>query len=263
VTLTIPGSTKEALATVAEHSPEMLDAFFQRVRWHFRQHSKKTFIEEITYAGVWELQKRGALHVHVAIGLNDAEMFEQLLKHHRRWWCQILETYTNKTGVDLFARADGGTWRSRWRKVQTDCQKIRKSCKRYMSKYISKGVTAGEKLEGSAPRRWWFMSKNLKQEVLARRVSNVMMYDNFDEAIRDAAALMESVRGETQKTFAMENPFSGEVVGYQLYFAEGEKHAVYEHLCALLFTEVGAETLKWIRAEIEKPPDKTEQKIAA
>jgi hypothetical protein len=261
VTLTIPGSTKEALATVAENAPEMLDAFFQRVRWHLK--TRKSSIDEITYAGVWELQKRGALHVHVAIGLNDAGMLAELEKNHRRWWCQILETYSSKTGVDLFARADGGTWRKRWRKVQTDCQKIRKSCKRYMSKYISKGTTDGASLDGAAPKRWWFMSRNLKQEVLARRVSHVLMYDDFEECVKDAGALMEAVRGETQKTFAMENPFSGEVVGYQMYFEEGAKSAVYETLCALLFTEIGAETLQKIRSEIERPPDKGEQLLAA
>lgn len=264
LTLTIPGSTPEALRAVAENAGEILDAFFQRVRKFFYmaidENAEKAAVD---YVGVWELQKRGALHIHAAIGLSSPEMFDALVKNHRRWWCHILKTYSAKTGVDLFARAEGGTWSNRWRKVQTDCQKIRKSCKRYMSKYISKGITGGAVLSGGTPKRWWFMAKNLRQEVLARRITHVRMYSDFDECLRDAGALMEAVRGETQKTFAMENPFNGEVVGYQLYFEEGGKGAVYEHLCALLLSEIGNEVLQEIRSELERPPDKPEEKIAA
>ena len=256
ITLTLPGSTKEALETFAAHSSEILDAYFQRVRKHFSNSYDENQVERaIDYVGVWEAQTRGALHLHVAIGIFDHAMFVEMRRVHKRWWCKLLKTYSEKTGVDLFGRAQGGSWRNKWRYVQTDCSLVEKSVKRYMSKYMTKGSANGEPLPFATPRRWWLMSRELRQEVISRRESVVVLYDDIDEAIADVAAAMECIRGETQATFAMENPFNGAVVGYQMYFDEGQKRGIYEHLCALLSTEVGREFLMTIRQKFERPPD--------
>lgn len=264
LTLTLPGSTKEALETFAQHSSEILDAYFQRVRKHFRTSYDE--IEDdrvIDYVGPWEPQQRGALHLHVAVGMYDEAMFAELLKMHKRWWCKLLKTYSEKTGVDLFKRAQGGSWRNKWRYVQTDCVMVQKSVKRYMSKYMTKGHRSVEALPFSTPKRWWVMSRELRREVIAQRRSDVFMVDDFEDAVADVAAAMECIRGETQATFAMENPFNGEIVGYQMYFEHGAKTAIYEHLRALLGTEVGREVLNSIREKLARPPDIPAAKVAA
>lgn len=273
LTLTLPGSITEALDTFAVNSSEILDAYFQRVRKHFSIKERKSrgeiSIEEIEadrvidYTGPWEPQQRGALHLHVAIGIYDQKMFDELLKMHKRWWCKLLKTYSEKTGVDLFARAQGGSWRNKWRYVQTDCVMVEKSVKRYMSKYLSKEHSNGGVMPFSTPKRWWVMSRELRQEVIAQRRSEIIAVGDFEDAIADVAAAMECIRGETQATFAMENPFNGDVVGYQMYFEHGAKTAIYEHLCALFTTEVGREVLNSIREKLARPPDIPAAKVAA
>ena len=273
LTLTLPGSTKEALDAFAANSSEILDAYFQRVRKHFSIKERKSrgeiFAEEIEddrvidYVGPWEPQQRGALHLHVAVGMHDEAMFDELRKMHKRWWCKLLKTYSEKTGVDLFKRAQGGSWRNKWRYVQTDCVMVQKSVKRYMSKYMTKGHANGEVLPFATPKRWWVMSRELRREVIAQRRSEVFMFDDIADAVEDVAAAMECIRGETQATFAMENPFNGEIVGYQMYFEQGAKTAIYEHLRSLFGTEVGREVLQSIREKLARPPDIPVAKIAA
>lgn len=157
LTLTIPGSTTDALRVVAENAGYLLDRLYKKVR---RQS------EDIGWFYAWELQKRGALHLHLCLAASPEQMSMKELKslsHELEGkWFDLLMELRDITGVDCFAKQDGGTWRNRPDIWQSDCQEVKKSVAAYLSKYASKESQDEQKeliakLGGkvSLPLRWW------------------------------------------------------------------------------------------------------------
>lgn len=277
LTLTLPGSTARAKFAFAEHLPGMLNLYFTKVRKQCarfcgrpnEQASSKVArsyrsklsggsqegenTSELDYVSVTELQKRGALHMHVAIGLYNKEMFDYIRRKQRKWWCQVLETFSTKLGVDLFEREEGGTWRNNWRKVQTKWVKVEKSIKRYLSKYLSKGSI--HELSGgvATPRRWWNISRQLRRDVVEAREEFTANYWSVEEFEKASYAVQEMLATDAAASFETRNPFTGQVCGYVNYFEEGGEDFLYEVARSLLSEPAGREAIEEI-CEMRPPP---------
>lgn len=169
VTCTIPGSTPEAFEAVANWSGWIINRLIQP----FRDRGK-----DALWFYVWELQKRGALHLHFAIAaftLAEAKLLAEGLEY--QWWELLLEL-SEKAGVDVFARSERRSWRDKPAVWQSHVSAVRKSVAAYFSKYLGKAVSRsqGQKQRGGkvyCPARWWGCSSKVKRLI----AENTMKYE--------------------------------------------------------------------------------------
>lgn len=198
ITLTLPGSTREALYEFAARSSYIVARLHQWWRDNFPG------AEFIT---VWELQRRGALHMHVAIGgsrLGDIQTFAERM---HRMWCHLLEQVSQFRNIDLFGRSGGGTWRHAWEKVRTEVKPVRKSITRYLSKYVSKAKSKSLQPNSYSPVRWWSCSRTLLAKLRERRltyISPTMCNTTCGEWYETVAG---TICGAAQATFAIANQY--------------------------------------------------------
>ena len=182
ITLTLPGSTRDALEACAAWSAYLME----RVRQFLRDNG---FPNEVI--AVWELQRRGALHMHLAVPRIQGESTCPVPFGLHHLWCSLLESISKKCGVDMFERAKGGTWRYQWSVVRTDIQKTQKSVARYLSKYISKGSVNYAKKMAFYPTRWWSASRTLSQ--MALKATRLLVSPTMP--ISESGDLFERVSG--------------------------------------------------------------------
>lgn len=110
----------------------------------------------------WELQKRGALHWHCVLECPTPEGAVKVLEGWRPLWIRIIESIGRKSGVDMAARKDGGTWAGKYEKWQIDGDYARKRPDRYLAKYLSKSNGKGE---AYFPTRWYGINRALHKEL--------------------------------------------------------------------------------------------------
>lgn len=169
VTCTIPGSTTEAFEAVANWSGWLVNRLIQPLRRHSN---------DALWFYVWELQKRGALHLHFAIAastLAEAKLLAEGLEY--QWWELLLEL-SEKAGVDVFRRSEKKSWRDKPEVWQSHVAFVRKSIAAYFSKYLGKAVSKSQsqKQRGGrvyCPARWWGCSSKVKQLI----AQNTMKYE--------------------------------------------------------------------------------------
>lgn len=165
VTFTLPGSTFAAYDALSRYSGYIANRICQCIRDYKYSES---------YFWVWERQKRGALHLHLFIGLQPGTPWDCYRDALRSCWYASLSQVGQSAGVDMFRHKDGlySTVARYWR---YDYQEVRKGVGNYLSKYVSKEAESGfserpsREDVGLYPRRWWYMSRNLTQEINKRR----------------------------------------------------------------------------------------------
>lgn len=237
ITLTLPGSTRDAIEALADNATGIVNAYMQRIRdslKRWRSEARLPDSNEFDYVGVWEYQTRGALHIHLAIGLASGEEYKRVKERHREWWTNVLEHYSKKTGIDMFAREDGGTWRDKPFLTRTECKRVKKSVARYMSKYISKAVSETGENGAPPPNRWWFMGKSVRNEVLKQRLQTVLTTDTADEAEQVFTDVSFMLAHTSNKVYEMKNPFDNSTCGVITWRERDERMSVFEQLKSML-----------------------------
>lgn len=158
LTGTLPGSTaaaKRALQDWSSYAVNLLKAKISKLGIH----------DSLSFY-VWELQARGALHIHYAVHVPDRSLMRRLIREFKRMWTQIIDAISEKSGVDLWERKYGGSWKSKKRVIRADAQVCKKSPGAYMAKYVSKDAFAPKYIndknaEFLGPARWWGCSRPL------------------------------------------------------------------------------------------------------
>jgi hypothetical protein len=193
VTCTIPGSTKEALRVVSQWSGWIMNRLTQIVRR----------CESVTaWFYVWELQKRGALHLHFAIGSSNSHDAKLLAQQIEFKWFELLLELKEKANVDAFAVSEKRTWRNTPSVWQSHVQFIRKSVAAYFSKYASKQSRAATRVtKGSCPARWWGSCSTIKRGIENARIK--IAIDVFLPNVEDAMSFLRDVlsTGKPIKTY--------------------------------------------------------------
>jgi hypothetical protein len=128
------------------------------------KHWTQKFIEDNHDFYVWEYQKRGVLHLHMAIWVKDAVAREGVLAGFQMAWYRILDKLSKATGVDMLYSSDRVNLREDPSKLQAYAQEVYASATQYLAKYTSKqmgdyGWTEGKGLY--PPVRWWGCSRPL------------------------------------------------------------------------------------------------------
>lgn len=166
VTLTIPGGTRSSFRAVSQWSGWAVNRLLQVIR-------RKSSGVEWFY--VWELQKRGALHLHMALSGAGNEELLQLGRKIRKCWYRVLEEIGRKSGTNPFARGNGygkNTYREFLKGNRV--AEVRKSLAAYFAKYVSKRASKDSgQVEAKfyPPSRWWGISRSLLSKVKKERLN--------------------------------------------------------------------------------------------
>lgn len=160
LTGTLPGSTYESMEAFAKWSGYATD----RIGAWLRN-------QKIEYDSfhVWELQRRGALHIHMLIATKDQSLYKFVQENWKAHWTKILNDIGKKENIDMWARSKGGSWKDSQEVIQTRALPVEKSVSAYLSKYATKGNTHMAKSKGFTvkfyPSRWWGCSRALRQSL--------------------------------------------------------------------------------------------------
>lgn len=241
-TLTLPGSTREVYDTAARESTGLTNAYMQRIR-----HAIKTFCasygietEGLYACGIWEWQDRGALHFHLVVGIEHRKLALYLKHNHRRWWRQVLETYSDATGVDLFQREDGGSWRGDDTKPVTEWAKVKTSVEAYVSKYVAKTARKAG-LEGwIPPKKFWTLSTPLRKEVISARMAVGCHFDTPEKAQEFAYKLAELCQEMGCTVLESKDEFTQETCGFVMYPPKNTKDDFWRMSIRLMAEAGGA-----------------------
>lgn len=154
LTATLPGSTEQAFRAIAEWSGYVVNSLKAWISNHVA--AKLDFY-------VWEYQRRGALHLHYCVHVQDENARTHIQNGFKNWWIGILHRVGEKSLTDLFRKNDKFTHLSDPSQVRAVAEVCRKSPARYLAKYLSKSAT---KIKGRArfftPSRFWGTSRPLK-----------------------------------------------------------------------------------------------------
>lgn len=178
VTLTIPGHSRGAFSAVSLWSGYAVNRLLQVIR-----RSGKP----VEWFYVWELQKRGALHIHMALsGVSQPELL-RIGRKIRKCWFRVLEEIGRKSDTNMFLRrrGNGNNGYKQFLKGNRVAP-IEKSLAAYFAKYVSKGAVKKGKTEvvqGYHPSRWWGISRSLLKKVKKERVNVRITCVSEDELV--------------------------------------------------------------------------------
>lgn len=240
VTLTLAGDTPEAFRALSDYSGYAINRLFQPIRLLDRAKTSWFF--------VWEHQKRGALHLHIALFHPDRDESKRCGDRIISKWIEVLKSIQEKSGVDMFIRRDRKSYvePDKWQNLN---QEMRRSCGGYFSKYAGKTSFTEENsyvhkwAKVYPPSRFWGSSKNLKE--MCREFS-------YEEILAIGEGIEEKHK-EIIEFLLLFNP-----VKYQEYAwkkdivdSHGWKVTISEGKCECFYLPVGrfAELLEMLRGE--------------
>lgn len=187
LTGTLPGSTVEACEVFARYSSWIMDRLQKWLRKHFSidcSFDGGPVRSRLFHLGVWELQTRGALHYHALVATQSPR---ELIDKFHPYWIRLLSYLSDATGVDLFARRTGGSWRPYPHVCRADAQVVVKSCSSYLAKYLGKSYSGS--LPGLPPARWWACTRSardcidLYKQVISFSSIDSVCCDDIDEFV--------------------------------------------------------------------------------
>ena len=188
LTVTHPGSTVESFRAIAEYSAYAVQGL---QRWLSNHIPNKLSIY------TWEWQKRGALHLHMVLHVLDRERGEWIRANLKTEWIRILDSISDKSGVDVYRKNQGFSWVKDKSVVRVDAQWCEKSVAAYLSKYVSKATESNKRMPRNAfyPSRWYGVSRPLLQ--LTRELTFKVSLDSLRDrdgwdSYEDCLSLLQS-----------------------------------------------------------------------
>lgn len=151
LTGTLPGSTEASYRAIAAYSSEVVHRLKKWLHERFKEFQYSFYC--------WELQKRGALHLHYLLYCPCNEARQRIIAEFKSFWISVLLSVSEKSGVDLFARSCGGTHRGDYSVIQAYAQECYSSVAAYMAKYVGKQAGKGD--SQYFPSRWTGVSRPL------------------------------------------------------------------------------------------------------
>lgn len=205
LTGTLPGGGHEAYSAIARWSGYITN----RVKtWVAHRFPSKLDMY------VWELQKRGALHLHYfVVAPTDADA-EFLIAGFKSKWIDILKDVSRLDGTNLFMSEKGIDWSDCPSKIQAYAQSVYASAAAYLAKYCSKQSSKHSTQQSPQyfPSRWWGVSRAL----LAAMKEGIVKFElnglKASAAGRWYNRIIDKVEGKALTFYKY-----GERKGYQLF----------------------------------------------
>lgn len=189
LTLTMAGGTDNAYEAMGIASGYVVDRFNRWLRYK---------VDKGFFGYVWELQKRGAPHLHYLFRMPSGTDFVHFYKATRKEWRKILLDVSEETGVDLFEQAAGGTHRNNPNLPGIKFVVIHQGLAGYLAKYASKESTKAGTQSPFTPGRWWGVSYAIRKEVLMRRVSFVLGTTALERSVERLVEVVEKIAHVTK-----------------------------------------------------------------
>jgi hypothetical protein len=186
VTLTISGGTQAAYDAMSMASGYIVDRLN---RW-LRDKVSKGW-----YCYVWELQDRGAPHLHYLLRCDKHVTQKDLGAAIQCEWRRILLDVSAESQVDLFEKLAGGTWKDDERKPFVNVTYVTHDLGCYIAKYASKARSKGGAGTTWRPGRWWALSYPLRKAVLRERLTVKVRFPTMEVAHRALSHLVTQARG--------------------------------------------------------------------
>lgn len=214
LTGTLPGSTQEACETIARYSSYIVDRL---KTWLYDNGSSSYSMY------VWERQKRGALHLHYVAYIPPSEKGNRIYHGFKQFWYRLLCTVSQKSGVDLFARKKGGTWRNSPKVIQAKSIWCQRSVAAYLSKYLGKRVNQeshSDRASLTYPVRWFGVSRPLSALLKSQTFEKTYFTMSRREAevyYTDLSAMLANV---ADKAYSYRHAYTNSqvTVGYNPYY---------------------------------------------
>lgn len=203
ITGTLPGSTHDAMDAIARYSSYIVD----RLKTWLYDNGASSYS-----AYVWERQKRGALHLHYVAYIPPTEKGNKITDGFKQYWFRLLTSLSRESGVDLFARAKGGSWKGNITVLRAEAVWCKKSVAAYLSKYLGKSAnTVGGTSQdaGYFPVRWWGVSRPLIALLREQTFEQVYYTMNRRDAqifYTDVSSWLENT---SDKCYAYEHKYTG------------------------------------------------------
>lgn len=221
-TLTLPGSTNLARATLAAWSSKCVELINKWREYH---------APDSLWVYKWEWQKNGALHLHFAIGSMVPMHLWVLRRTFKSYAFRLFRSLSRLSGCDLFARVDGGTWWSTPRALRSRIEKVHKSVARYMAKYLTK--PQGNRA-GFSPSRWWGQSRQVRALVRAGRRCLLLRSWNWEGLYQRFRHGREYAAASAEVWFEYSEPFAPHNSTVLAYAESGQAEMLYGALKGLL-----------------------------
>ena len=225
LTGTLPGTTDASMMALAQWSGWVVQTVLNWVR---------DYAIDGRAFGVWEWQKRGALHLHVCVECKTVQQAINLKKRWKARWIKIMDSVSLRSGQDLYGRKIGGTWKNHKWVTRTDAQTVVKSVGCYLSKYLSKGSQSLRRISRYAPSRWWFASKCLRKEVVSCRRETAVPYLSLNDATTLFERCGSYFADNIDRVFYYVCKFNVQEKGYIGLAKPIQAHMIYEHVAAIL-----------------------------
>jgi hypothetical protein len=186
VCLTLPANHEAAFAALAKNTYFATHRIFSYL--------KKQYQGQVSWFYVWEYQKRGALHLHLAVHHKDSSLLDAICGDIKRAWIRILEDIGQSEGTCMFSDKTRKkcTISQNW---QMHSEQIRSSVGGYFSKYAGKEESKQSWYCQKYPiSRFWGSSATIKEVVK----QNSMEYEwdfqgNLEAAERFHGELIEKI----------------------------------------------------------------------
>lgn len=235
ITLTCPGSSKEAIEGFSAWTGYILKSLND---WLSMKQRRSSGDKDFFRLHVWELQKRGAEHVHY-VCLLSSSVVSVVRQEIREWYSSLLNRVSRLSGVDIFERGDGGgSWRNRPDVLQLKVEKVKRSVSAYLSKYLGKAL--GQSRQGFTarltprPARLWGASRCLKR---AMRSCSTSRYFHVDkEEVAPSLCAIVALLEKKQKQFSFQQSRSG-LMGRLRCFFGGDKQSqkqAWDEVCRVM-----------------------------
>lgn len=242
LTGTLPGSTDDALGALAAWSGWVIRTVEQWIR---------DYAPGALFFGVWEYQKRGALHLHVCVRTQQPNESKLLRARWKERWRKVIDAVSKKSQIDLWKRKDGLSWNtSKW-VLRTDAQQVEKSVANYLGKYLSKGSSTARKRCECPPAAWWFCPRVLRAKIRALRHKLELRALSLAAAIDLLELAAGRVAEQAVKVFSYVSPYDVSVKGVVVLASPTMAGAMFRELSlvfGVLAGEARAAPRHWLRA---------------
>lgn len=227
LTGTLPGSTDGAMSALAEWSSWTVHELLTRL-----PRLAQVAASECRWIWCWEYQQRGALHWHCVLKLPDYQGRDRVLRGFTDVWNSVLVGVAKKSGVDIFERENGGTWKDEPEAWISRAEILRKRADRYLAKYLSKQA-GKDAAKFFPPTRWYGLNRALHKEFRASIVCHETHTNNEKRhGITDLdVGIVDSLRATASSFFYYPDKV-GTGMNFVAYFEDEEFHFIKKDLDA-------------------------------
>lgn len=238
ITLTLPAHHEDAFRAIAAYSGYAVNRLFQPIR--------RNYGDEVLWFFVWEYQKRGALHMHIALYHHEKSRALEIGRSLRGVWWSILQDIGKLADTDMFLGRRGRR-NDDIEKMHFYCEPMRRSLGAYFSKYAGKNESKQAWYCQRYPvGRFWGSCYALKKLVKELSFSFVLEIDDSDHIEHICALILERL---SKKDISLQSNYHFDIKkaydkDWHLKIAEGDRYTFYCHPKQLRSLLLGFDDLK-------------------